>query len=478
MRRTKIIATLGPACDSEETILRLLVSGVDVFRLNFSHGTHENKTRLIEIIRRVATDHGKYIPILGDIQGPKLRIGDVDGVIQLQNGQTFTITTDTVLGNAGIVSTPFTPLPREVQLGQRILINDGLVELVVTSVDETQVVTRVLHGGPISSKKGMNFPDSELTIPAITDKDKVDVKFAVEQQLDYVAASFVRRRSDIEHLRELLAEYGGSEINVIAKLEKPQAIDNLEDILAVSDGVMVARGDLGVELPPEAVPVMQKAILATASRWGRFAITATQMLESMTVSSRPTRAEASDVANAIFDGSDAVMLSAETASGAYPLESVQMMARIVIAAEQGGGLRDSGRREPFRVSSESDEFTDALAGAANYAAQAIDAKFIVVFTQTGFAARLMSKFRPRQPIIALTPSTWVGRRMNILWGVQPFVLREVGEFHEQIVDRVDDFLLSRDIVVPGDRLVILMGSPIYQRAKTNLLRMHRVRQPI
>ena len=478
MRRTKIIATLGPACNSEEMILRLLISGVDVFRLNFSHGTHEEKIRLIEIIRRVATDHGKYIPILGDIQGPKLRIGDVDGVIQLQGGQTFTITTTPVQGNASIVSTPFTPLPREVQPGQRILINDGLVELVVTAVDQTQVIARVLNGGPISSKKGMNFPDSELTIPAITEKDKVDVKFAVEQQLDYIAASFVRRRSDIEHLRELLAEYGGSEINVIAKLEKPQAIDNLEDILAVSDGVMVARGDLGVELPPEAVPIMQKKILATASRWGRFAITATQMLESMTVSSRPTRAEASDVANAIFDGSDAVMLSAETASGNYPLESVQMMARIIIAAEHGGGLRDSGRREPFRVSSESDEFTDALAGAANYAAQAIDAKFIVVFTQTGFAARLMSKFRPNQPIIALTPSTWVARRMNILWGVQPFVLREVGEYHEQIVDRVDDFLLSRDIVVPGDRLVILMGSPIYQRAKTNLLRMHRVRQPI
>jgi pyruvate kinase len=479
MRRTKIIATLGPSCSSEEVIQRLLVSGVDVFRLNFSHGTHEEKIRLIEIIRRIATDHGKYIPILGDIQGPKLRIGDVDGVVYLKDGQTFTITTEPLIGNSEIVSTEFTPLPHEVQLGQRILINDGLVELVVTALDATKVVTRVLHGGPISSRKGMNFPDSELTIPAITEKDKVDVHFAVEQQLDYIAASFVRRRSDIEHLRALLEQHGGSEINVIAKLEKPQAIDNLEDILSVSDGVMVARGDLGVELPPEAVPIMQKKILSEASRWGRFAITATQMLESMTVSSRPTRAEASDVANAIFDGSDAVMLSAETASGKYPTEAVQMMARIIIAAEQGGGIRDSkhdGHREPFRVSSESDEFTDALAGAANYAAEAIDAKFIVVFTQTGFAARLMSKFRPKQPIIALTPSTWVGRRMNILWGVQPFVLRDIGEFHEQIVERVDDFLLTRDIVVPGDRLVILMGSPIYQRAKTNLLRVHRVRQ--
>jgi pyruvate kinase len=475
MRRTKIIATLGPSCSDEETIQSLLTSGVDVFRLNFSHGTAPERVRIINLIRHLATEHGKYVPIMGDIQGPKLRIGEVNGVIALQNGATFVITTKEIVGDAKMVDTPFDNLPREVQIGHRILINDGLVELVVTAIDATKVTTRVLHGGPISSRKGMNFPDSELTIPAITEKDREDVAFAVEHQLDYIAASFIRRRSDIVELRNLLQSLGGNEINVIAKLEKVQAIDALEEILEVSDGVMVARGDLGVELPPEIVPIVQKKILATASRWGKFAITATQMLESMTVSSRPTRAEASDVANAIFDGSDAVMLSAETASGAYPVGAVQMMARIIMAAEQNGGLEARATREPFRVLSESDVFTDALAGAANYAAEQLDAKFIVVFTQTGFAARLMSKFRPKQPIIALTPSSWVARRMSILWGVQPFVLKEVGEFHEQIVERVDDFLLSRDIVSPGDRLVILMGSPIYQRAKTNLLRIHRVR---
>jgi pyruvate kinase len=473
MRRTKIIATLGPACSAEETVYRLLTSGVDVFRLNFSHGTHEEHKRIIHIVRETAMNLGRYVPIVGDIQGPKIRIGDVEGVVQLQNGQTFVIATEPVTGNAQVVSTPFTALPREVRLGHRILINDGLVELVVTGIEPARVVTRVIHGGPISSRKGMNFPDSELTIPAITEKDRVDVKFAVESQLDYIAASFIRRRSDLEDLRALLQELGGEEMNVIAKLEKPQAIDNLEDILEVSDGVMVARGDLGVELPPEAVPVIQKRILGTASRWGRFAITATQMLESMTVSSRPTRAEASDVANAIFDGSDAVMLSAETASGKYPVEAVQMMARIIITAEQNRQLQAA--RLPFRKATESDEFTDALAGAANYAAEQIDAKYIVVFTQTGFAARLMSKFRPKMPIIALTPSSWVARRMNILWGVQPFVMKEVGEYHEQIVDKVDDYLITKDLVVPGDRLVISMGSPIYQRAKTNLLRVHRVR---
>ncbi|MGZ7030832.1 MAG: pyruvate kinase [Thermoanaerobaculia bacterium] len=475
MRRTKIIATLGPACSSEKIVSELLSCGVDVFRLNFSHGSPTEWKHIIDIVRNAAMSIGRYIPIVADIQGPKLRIGEVDGVIPLQNGATFVLTTDPVRGTAQAVSTPFTPLPREVAVGQRILINDGLVELVVTGVDDRKVITRVVHGGPISSKKGMNFPDSELTIPAITDKDKEDVKFAVEHQLDYIAASFVRRRSDIEDLRKLLGSLGGAETNVIAKLEKPQAIDNLEEIFEVSDGVMVARGDLGVELPPEDVPIVQKRVLAEASRWGRFAITATQMLESMTTNSRPTRAEASDVANAIFDGSDAVMLSAETASGAYPLEAVQMMARIVTAAENQALIHPTNLRAPFRKSSESDEFTDALAGAANYAAEQIDAKYIVVFTQTGFAARLMSKFRPRAPIIALTPSSWVARRMNILWGVQPYVLQQVGEFHEQIVDRVDEFLLQKDIVRAGDRLVILMGSPIYHRAKTNLLRVHRVR---
>jgi pyruvate kinase len=474
MRRTKIIATLGPACTSDDVIYRLLTSGVDVFRLNFSHGTPAERERIIRSVRDTAVTVGRYIPIIGDIQGPKIRIGDVDGVQTLQDGQTFVITTETVKGDTHQVSTPFTPLPREVQIGQRILINDGLVELVVTALDQTHVTTRVVHGGPISSKKGMNLPDSELTIPAITDKDREDVKFAVEHQLDYIAASFIRRRSDIEDLRQLLSEHGGNEINVIAKLEKPQALDNLEDIFEVSDGVMVARGDLGVELPPEAVPIAQKKILAMASRWGRFAITATQMLESMTTASRPTRAEASDVANAIFDGSDAVMLSAETASGNYPVEAVQMMARIVTVAEANRSLQPF-KREPFRQVSEGDEFTDALAGAANYAADQLEAKFIVVFTQTGFAARLMSKFRPNAPIIAISPSSWVARRMNILWGVQPLVLKDAGEYHEQIVERVDDYLLSRDVVSPGDRLVILMGSPLYQRAKTNLLRVHRVR---
>ena len=475
IRRTKIVATLGPASGSREMIRRLLRAGVDVFRLNFSHGTHEQHAELIKVIREEAVVAGSYIPIVGDIQGPKIRIGDVDGVVHLETGAEFVLTTEHIQGNASAVSTPFSDLPEEVRVGHRIMINDGLVELRVTAIEEgIRVRTAVVHGGPISSRKGMNFPDTELSIPAITEKDREDLRFAVEHGIDYIAASFIRRREDIEELRGLLDGLGGGEVAIIAKLEKAQAIEALDDILQVSDGVMVARGDLGVELPPERVPIMQKYILKQASYWGRFAITATQMLESMTTNSRPTRAEASDVANAIFDGSDAVMLSAETASGAYPVDAVEMMARIVVAAEQNPQLHVHSERDPFHESFETDEFTDALAGATNYTADQIGARFIVVFTQSGFTARLMSKFRPRAPIVALTPRTAVARRMNILWGVTPWVLKEPGEFHEQIVEQVQAHLLDSGMVRPGDRIVILMGSPLYERAQTNLLRVHRI----
>lgn len=474
MRRAKILATLGPACSSDEMILKLLEAGVDSFRLNFSHGTHEQHAVSVKRIRSAATASGRYIPIVADIQGPKIRIGEVNGTVVLQEGRQFVITTEPGPGGESQVSTSFTALPEQIKPGSRIMINDGLVELMVEKVEGRQVVTRVVHGGPISSKKGMNFPDTELTVPAITEKDLADLRFAVEHKIDYVAASFVRRKEHIEQVRTFLREIGGEEMAIIAKLEKSQALENLESILEVSDGVMVARGDLGVELRPETVPIVQKRILKLSSHRGRLSITATQMLESMTTNSRPTRAEASDVANAIFDGSDVVMLSAETASGAYPVEAVQMMSRIVVEAELNPELRIHRGRDPFHQSYETDEFTDALAGAANYAAEQIDAKYIVVFTRSGFAARLMSKFRPKVPIIALAQSTWVARRMNLLWGVTPFVLGEVGDFHEQIVDRVEAFLLAQKMVEQNDRIVILMGSPIYQRARTNLLRVHRV----
>ncbi|HVT02703.1 MAG TPA: pyruvate kinase [Thermoanaerobaculia bacterium] len=474
MRRTKILATLGPACSSAEMIQALVRAGADAFRLNFSHGSHEQHRSNISTIREIAAAEGKFIPIVGDIQGPKIRIGEVYGSVVLKDDAEFVITTEPMIGTEKQVSTPFTPLPSQVRVGDPILINDGLVELEVLETTSTSVRTRVIHGGVISSKKGMNFPETELTIASITEKDTLDLRFAAEENLDYVAASFVQRREDVENIRKLLDDLGKRDIAIIAKLEKKQAIEALDAILSVSDGVMVARGDLGVELPPERVPIMQKRILDRAGHRGRFAITATQMLESMTTNSRPTRAEASDVANAIFDGSDAVMLSAETASGAYPIEAVKMMARIVVEAEANPDLQLHRGRDPFHESFETDEFTDALAGAANYAAEAIDAKYIVVFTQSGFAARLMSKFRPNAPILALAQATNVARRMNLLWGVIPFVVPDIGEYHEQIIEGVEAFLKRESLVKDGDRIVILMGSPVYQRAKTNLLRVHRV----
>ena len=474
MRRTKIIATLGPASNTEEMIRQLIDAGADVFRLNFSHGSHQEHARLIGIIRRSAAALGRQVPILADIQGPKIRLGEVYGSVILKAGADFVITTDTRIGDERIVSTPFTALPEEVKPGHRILINDGLVELKVTAIDGPRVITKVVNGGAIGSKKGMNFPDTELTIPAITEKDRADLAFVVSQEVDYVAASFIRRKEDIEELRAILESHDAADMPIIAKLEKSQAIDNLKDILEVTDGVMVARGDLGVELPPERVPIMQKRILEWAGHRGRIGITATQMLESMTTNARPTRAEASDVANAIFDGSDAVMLSGETASGVNPVAAVQMMSRIASVAEQNPEMRLHRGRDPFHSEYEADDTTDALAGAAGYAAAHVEAKYIVVFTQSGFTARLVSKFRPDAPIIALSQSERVARRMSLLWGVTPYVLPDVGEYHEQIVEAVERFLVHSNMVKDGDRIVILMGSPVFERAKTNLLRVHRI----
>lgn len=465
MRRTKIIATIGPASNKEDAIYSLLKSGVDVFRLNFSHGTSEEKVKIIRMIREASMALGRYVSIIGDIQGPKIRIGEVDGVVDLKSGSTFEITREAVVGNAERVSTPFEPLTREVQIGHRILINDGLVELVVTTVEPERVITRVIHGGPISSKKGMNFPDSELTIPAITEKDKADVAFAVEHQLDYIAASFVRRRSDIEELRELLRSLNASEIYVIAKLEKPQAIDNLEDILEVSDGVMVARGDLGVELPPEAVPVVQKHILRQSSRWGKFAITATQMLESMIHSPVPTRAEVGDVANAILDGTDAVMLSQETAMGEYPVEAVAMMAQVAEKTENHSTYRDLFRGT--RASDES-ETVDAVGRAVVDATHATNAKAIVALSESGFTARMISRCRPTRPIIVLTPREETARQLTLSFACHSFVATSFEDLLD-VVAESRHVILKQKLAAKGDHIIIAAGIPFGKVGGSNLM---------
>src|SRR5213075_16007 len=351
---------------------RLLRAGMDVARLNFSHGTHEEHAKNISMLRAAAVEHEKPIAILADLQGPKIRTGPLagGGPVLLRAGQEFVITTARVLGDSTRVNTVFTPLPREVHRGDRILLSDGLIELRVKRIGDKQVICEVVNGGALGEHKGINLPGVKLRVPALTSKDRADLVFALKHSADYIAVSFVRRPEDVVLAKQLIRR-AGKDTPVIAKLEKPEAIENLDAILRAADGVMVARGDLGVEMNPERVPVVQKTIIARAREFRRPVITATQMLESMTENPRPTRAEASDVANAIFDGSDAVMLSAETASGAYPVDAVQMMARIIMAAENNRQLQVATPRDHFKVISETDEFTDALAGAANYAAEQI-----------------------------------------------------------------------------------------------------------
>lgn len=475
MRRTKIIATLGPASNSESVIRELVDAGADAFRLNFSHGRHSDHAEMIELIRKVSAGAGRQTSIVADIQGPKIRLGEVYGTVVLKKGQEFRLTTDEAIGNERRASTPFHALPSEVHPGDRILINDGLVELEVREVFEGSVVTRVVNGGPIGSKKGMNFPDTELSIPAITEKDRVDLEFIASKEVDYVAASFVRRRQDVEDVRALLDSFGGSNIGVIAKLEKPQAVAALDEILEASDGVMVARGDLGVEMLPEEVPIVQKRILRRAAEMGRFAITATQMLESMTTNARPTRAEASDVANAIFDGTDAVMLSGETASGINPVAAVSMMSRIAVMAEGSRSFEIYRRQNPFESRELGpDDASDALAGAAVYVAQHTGARAILVYSQSGFTARLVSKFRPHVPILAFTPSERTARRMNLFWGVRPSLLDQVGDVHEKIVASAGHAAVNLGFLSAGDRVVVLMASQRSGDGRTNLLRIERI----
>lgn len=473
-RRTKIVATVGPASDDPLVMRDMLEAGTDVVRLGLAHGTVESSLERLARVRKAAAQVHRPVGVLIDLPGPKVRTAPFpeDGAI-LPTGATVHLV-EAEHGSAStakVVEIALEGAVGHLAPGDRLGLGDGGVTLVVTEVGDGDVRAHVENGGILRGRPGIALPDDRMPLHSPTDADLTMLEQLVKADIDAVAVSFVRSAADVAAVRAAVGRDGPM---IVAKIETAPAVADLDAIVAAADGVMVARGDLGVELPPEIVPIMQKRILKQASYWGRFAITATQMLESMTANSRPTRAEASDVANAIFDGSDAVMLSAETASGAYPVESVEMMSRIVVAAEQNPQLHVHSERDPFHDSLETDEFTDALAGATNYTAEQIDARYIVVFTQSGFTARLMSKFRPQAPIIALTSREAIARRMNILWGVMPWVLESPGEFHEQIVDRAEELLVRHGMVETGDRIVILMGSPLYERARTNVLRVHRV----
>jgi len=408
----------------------------------------------------------KTIAILADLQGPKIRTGVLagGGPVLLRTGQEFTITTAKVLGDSTRVSTVFEQLPREVKAGDRLLLSDGLIELRVKQVRRSEVICQVANGGALGENKGINLPGVKLRVPALTAKDKADLKFALAAGADYVAVSFVRRPDDVALAKQLIRK-ARKDTPVIAKLEKPEAIENLDAILRVADGVMVARGDLGVEMSPERVPVVQKQIIARAREFRRPVITATQMLESMTENPRPTRAEASDVANAIFDGSDAVMLSAETASGKYPVEAVSMMARIIESAES------SITEFPRPVPQEKLKVAETVAELVCHASRELHMKLIVVFTHSGFTARLISRYRPRVPIIALTPETETLRRMALIWGVLPLESRDQHRI-DTLAEMTEKKLLKERLARKGDVIGIIAGTPMGVRGTTNFMKFH------
>ena len=439
---------------------------MDVARLNFSHGTHEEHAKNIGLLRSAASAAKKTIAILADLQGPKIRTGALagGGPVLLRTGQEFTITTAKVLGDSTRVSTVFEALPREVKAGDRILLSDGLIELRVKQVQRFKVICQVVNGGALGENKGINLPGVKLRVPALTAKDKADLKFALSAGADYIAVSFVRRPEDVTLAKQLIRK-AKKETPVIAKLEKPEAIENLEAILRVADGVMVARGDLGVEMSPERVPVVQKQIIQRAREFRRPVITATQMLESMTENPRPTRAEASDVANAIFDGSDAVMLSAETASGKYPVEAVSMMARIIESAESS--IQEFPRPAP----QEKLKVAETVAELVCHASRELHMKLIVVFTHSGFTARLISRYRPQVPIIALTPEAETRRRMALIWGVLPLESRDQHRI-DTLAGMTEKKLLQERLVRKGDVIGIIAGTPMGVRGTTNFMKCH------
>jgi pyruvate kinase len=469
LRRAKIVATLGPASSNETTFRELLRAGLDVARLNFSHGTLPEKLKLIEMVRKISRDENKNVCILGDLQGPKIRTGRLKNRIpvQLKAGQRLTITPRDILGTSTVIATTFPTLAENLEPGARILLSDGLIELRVVEIPGEEVECEVINGGMLGEHKGINLPGIPVRVPSLTEKDEEDLEFGMKHGVDAIAVSFVRTAEDVRHVKFRVAAMG-LETWIIAKLEKPQAIENLEAILENADGVMVARGDLGVEMPPEKVPAIQKHVIRRAAEYRKPVITATQMLESMIENPRPTRAEASDVANAIYDGTDAVMLSAETAAGKYPVEAVKMMAKIV--SETESNLRETSAYETHHTNRVRLSIAETICESAAHAAEDLDVSAIAVFTETGATARQLSKYRPKPPIYALSSIDSVIHRMGMLWGVHPIKCPKLATA-EQMVDHAEAILEQGGFVRPKEILGIVAGTRT-RSGSTNFLRLH------
>ena len=468
MRRTKIICTIGPASASPETLDALVRAGMDVARLNFSHGSHAEHAEVIRRVREGEARWGKPVAILQDLPGPKVRLAlFADGRAVVKQGEPFTLTAQPVLGTASRATITQPELLRSLVPGEQIWLDDGMIQFRVEAVEGDEVRCRVAVGGTLSDHKGVSFPGTSMPVSCLTEKDREDLKFGIEHGVDYVAVSFVRSAADIHEVREFLREHG-ADLPLVAKLERREALANLPEILPLVDAVMVARGDLGVEVPLEEVPIIQKEVIRRARQAKVPVIIATQMLESMVTHRRPTRAEVSDVATAIFDGADAVMLSAETATGQHPVEAVVMMARTAERAERSLPITHVDRRR-----AEVYGFPEAISDAACHAARTLKARAIVAFTQSGFTARLISQGRPEMPIIALTPDVAVRRRLALFWGVSSRLIRKV-ETTDEMVEEIEATLLGDSTVRPGDVLIIISGAPMWVRGTTNLLKLHRV----
>jgi pyruvate kinase len=467
VRRAKIVCTLGPATSTPERISELVGAGLDVARLNLSHGSHAEHERIYRLVREAADEAGRGVGVLVDLQGPKIRLGTfADGSINLVYGDHFTISTQECAGDASRASTTYEGLPRDVSQGDTILVDDGRLALEVEAVDGNDVVTRVVVGGRVSDHKGLNLPGVGLSVPAMSEKDHDDLRWALHLRADMIALSFVRNARDVEDVRRVMVEEK-VRLPVIAKVEKPQAVQNLDEIIDAFDGFMVARGDLGVEMPLEDVPLVQKRIVELSRLNAKPVIVATQMLESMVNSPRPTRAEASDVANAVLDGTDAVMLSGETSVGLYPIDAVRTMARIVETTEEHGLDRVAGIQWQPRTKG------GVIAKAAAEVAERLGAKFLCAFTQSGDSARRLARYRSRVPLLAFTPEEEVRNQLALTWGVESFLVPTVSHTDE-MVKQVDRALLALGRCRRGDSVVIVAGSPPSIPGSTNALRVHRI----
>jgi pyruvate kinase len=467
--RTKIVCTIGPASSAPSVLQALIAAGMNVARINFSHGTHEQHADVITGVRALAKEMARPVAILGDLQGPRIRIGDIPAPILLLEGSDIVLAPEAV-AHAGEIPVTYGELATDVKVGDRILINDGLLDLVVLEVRPPRVTARVVHGGALSSHKGINLPGVLVSAPSITEKDRADIEFAVGQEVDYLALSFVRRARDIEGLRRLIPRH----MLVVAKIEKDTALANIDNIMRVTDAVMVARGDLGVELPFEEVPIAQKRIIALANSTGRPVITATQMLESMIENPRPTRAEASDVANAILDGTDAVMLSAETAAGQYPELAVRAMTRIITEIESHPAPRQRATDHArLRRAGGPVETEDAIAAATVAAVRMLAVPLIIVFTKSGFSARVVASHRPEVPILAVTDVERTYRQLALVWGVQPELVPASGSYNEMVAHALAA-ARRRGLAKEGERVVVTAGVPFDQPGSTNLMKVEVV----